>query len=214
MVQVPPLHEWVSGMKFGIETRGFWVSGSGLGGRVHFCEDERRCVSSAHSDSFLDSQKHFTIASSKTAWCQALQIHVQPNPYPCLCLFLKKKSMCIPPSPPSPRATITPGLGLISHIRRFRTFKSLKAFGAALRLPSQLPDIVRVSHHRGGHLTTPSYYKTHHICCWNSFQLRHRVLPSERSTSERLIFDTSSILQRASPWIQLYARCHKITLKI
>ena len=28
-------------------------------------------------------------------------------------------------------------------------------FGAALRLPSQSPDIVRVSHRRGGHLTTP-----------------------------------------------------------
>jgi len=61
-----------------------------------------------------DSQKDFTIASSKTAQRQALQIHVQLNPYPCLRLFLKKTSMGIPPSPP--RVTVTLGLGLIkSH---------------------------------------------------------------------------------------------------
>ena len=119
--------------------------------------------------------------------------------------------MSIPPSPP--RVTVTLGLGLKIHIRRFRTFKSLKAFSAALRLTSQSPDIVRVSHRRGRHLTTPGHYKTHHIYRWNPFQRHHRVSPGERSTSERLVFDTSSISQRVSPWIQLCTRCHKITLK-
>ena len=89
--------------------------------------------------------------------------------------------MGIPPSPP--RVTITLGLGPISHIRRFRTFKGLRAFGAALRLPSQSPDIVRFLHRRGGRLTMPAHYKTHHICRWNPLQRHHQVSPSERSNS-------------------------------
>jgi len=144
-------------------------------------------------------------------WTTALQIHVQLKPYPCLRLFLKKTRMSIPP--PLPRVTITLGLSFISHIRRFRTFKSLKAFEAAVRLFSQSPTIVRFSHRCGGHLTTPGRYKTHHICCWSPLQRHHRVSPSERWTSERLVFDTSSILRRVSPWIQLCARCRKITFK-
>ena len=164
---------------------------------------------------FTDSQKtlYYSISQSRLTPSSADPCSAPSwlHPYSCLRPFLKKASMSIPPS--LLRVTITLDLGLISHIRRFRTFKSLKAFGAALRLPSQSPDIVRVSHRRGRHLTTPGHYKAHHIYRWNPFQRHHRVSPGERSTSERLVFDTSSISQRVSPWIQLCTRCHKITLK-
>jgi len=127
----------------------------------------------------------------------------------CLRLFLKETSMGIPP-----RVAMTLGLGLISHIRRFHAFKSLKAFGAALRLPSQSPNTVRGSHCCGGQLTTlPGHYKTHHIRRWKPPERHHRLSSSEHSTSERWVFDTSSISQRVSPWIPLCAGYHKITLK-
>jgi len=114
-------------------------------------EDECRCVSvsSPYSDSFFRLSERLYYIIFQTAEYQALQIHVQPHPYPCLRLFLKKTLMDI-----SPRVAIILGLGLISHIRRFCTFKSLKIF-SALRLPSQSSDIIRFSHRRGGHLTTP-----------------------------------------------------------
>ena len=121
-----------------------------------------------YSEWFFRLSERLYYSSFQAAECEALQIHVQPNPYPCPRLFLKKTSIGNPPSHPSlPRVTISLGLGLISPIRRFRTFKALKAFGAALRLPSQSLEIVRFSHRRGGHLTTPGHYKTHHIRCWN-----------------------------------------------
>ena len=139
---------------------------------------------------FSDSQKYFTAAFSKPPTpssadtCSAQSLSMSPS-------VPEENVDGQPPSPP--RVTITLGPGLISHIRRFRTFKCLRAFSAALRLPSQSPDIVRVSRRRGGHLTTPGYYKTHYICRWNPLQWHHRVSPSERSTSARLVYDTLSI---------------------
>jgi len=83
--------------------------------------------------------------SQKTLYYSIFQSCLTPSSAdPCLA-----PSLSMPPSvpeesvdghPPSPpRATITLGLGLINHIRRFRTSKSLKAFGAALRLPLNRP---------------------------------------------------------------------------
>ena len=110
---------------------------------------------------FTDSQKtlYYSISQSRLTPSSADPCSAPSwlHPYSCLRPFLKKASMSIPPS--LLRVTITLDLGLISYIRRFRTFKSLKAFGAALRLPSQSPDIVRVSHRCGGRLTTPGHYK-------------------------------------------------------
>jgi len=101
----------------------------------------------------------------------------------CLCLFLTKKSMDIPRSPP--RATITLGLGLIkSH----SPVLALLCVYPPNRPTSSESHIVAADI-----LQRPGHYKTHHICCWNSLQQHHRLSPSERLTSERLAFDTLRI---------------------
>ena len=73
-----------------------------------------------YSDSFFRLSERLYYSIFQTADCQALQIHVQLHPYPCLCLFLKETSMGIPP-----RVAMTLGLGPISRIRQFRTFQCL-----------------------------------------------------------------------------------------
>jgi len=103
--------------------------------------------------------------------------HAQLHPY-CLRLFLKKTSMGIPPLPP--RATITLGLGLIRHIRRFRTFKYLKAFGTTLRLPSQSPDRLSLTSSWRTSYNAWSLQNPLHLSL-EPPSTHHQLSPSERS---------------------------------
>ena len=127
--------------------------------------------------------------------------NTQLHPYPCLRLFPKKTSMGIPPLPP--RAMITLGLGLIRHIRRFRTFKylSFRRY-SAFTLPIARYRLSLTSSRRTPYnawsLQNPPYLSL------EPPSTHHQLSPSERSISERLVFDTSSISQTVSPWIYLH----------
>ena len=70
MVHVRPFWEWgVSGLMFGVELLGPWVLGLGFGVRI-----SAGVFPLPAPTWFSDSEKHFTIAFSKTARRKAQQI--------------------------------------------------------------------------------------------------------------------------------------------